>query len=138
MRFRACATPARTPAEGRRAFREARRRRWRLFLEMAADVVDRLLHCRDLLGFFVRNLGFEFLFEGHHKLDRVEGVGAEIVDERRFVLDFRFVDASCSATIFLTRCSTLSCSSPCRGPRINREFYQIAARLPVTSCTCRR
>src|SRR5450432_3047702 len=60
---------------------------------MAAHVVDSLLHRRDLLGFFVRNLGLEFLFERHHEFDRIERIRPEIVHERRLVLDFGFVDA---------------------------------------------
>src|SRR4249920_1079188 len=69
-------------------------RRWdklRLLREVALDVVDGLLHGGDLLGVFVRDLGLELLLERHHELDRVERIGAEVVDERRFVLDLRLV-----------------------------------------------
>src|SRR3954463_5745362 len=38
-------------------------------LQVRADVIDRLLDCRDLLGVVVWNLGFEFLFQRHHELD---------------------------------------------------------------------
>jgi hypothetical protein len=48
------------------------------------DVVDGLLDRRDVLGVLVRNLGLEFFFECHHQFDGVQGVGAEVVDERRF------------------------------------------------------
>src|SRR5579862_3951257 len=53
-----------------------------LLLKMRADVVDRLLHRGDLFRVVVGNLGFEFLFERHDELDRVERIGAEVVDER--------------------------------------------------------
>src|SRR5262245_23144369 len=52
------------------------------------DVVDRVLDRRDLLGFFVGNFRFEFLFQSHHELNGVQRVGAKIVDERCVVLDF--------------------------------------------------
>ena len=51
-------------------------------------VVDRLLHGGDLLGVLVRDLRFEFLFQGHDQLDRVERVRAEVVDEGSVVGDF--------------------------------------------------
>ena len=60
---------------------------------MGGDVVDRLLNAGDLFSFFVRDFAFEFFFEGHHQLDGVEGVSAQIIHERRFVLDFGFVYA---------------------------------------------
>ena len=58
------------------------------------DVYKRqLLHRSDLLGVFVRNLALELFFQRHHQLDGVERVGAEVVDERRVVGDFLFLDA---------------------------------------------
>src|SRR4029450_6957439 len=36
---------------------------------------------RSIIG----NFAAEFLFEGHHELDRVEAVGAKIVDETRLI-----------------------------------------------------
>ncbi|CAM2158113.1 hypothetical protein PT2222_40111 [Paraburkholderia tropica] len=64
-----------------------------LGLDVRASVVDRLLNRRDLLGFLIRDFHAEFVFEGHHELDGVERVGAQIVHERSFVLDFSFGDA---------------------------------------------
>src|SRR5690349_8676748 len=52
------------------------------------DVIDRLLNGGDLLSVFIRNFGFEFLFQRHDELDRVERVGAEIVDEGSVTGDF--------------------------------------------------
>ncbi|MGF6411974.1 hypothetical protein OKW37_003644 [Paraburkholderia sp. MM5482-R2] len=67
--------------------------RMTLGLDVCASVVDRLLNGGDLLGFFIWNFHAEFVFEGHHEFNGVERVGAEIVHERRFVLDFRFRNA---------------------------------------------
>src|SRR3954470_5479468 len=67
--------------------------RMTLGLDVRASVVDRLLNGGDLLGFFIRNFHAEFVFEGHHELNGVERVGAEVVYERSFVLDFSFRNA---------------------------------------------
>src|SRR5438105_2978448 len=56
------------------------------------DVLDRFLHAGDLLGILVRDLDPELLLERHDELDGVEGVGAQIVDERRVRRHFLFVD----------------------------------------------
>src|SRR5215831_15589475 len=50
-------------------------------LEMGLDVIDSLLHGRDFFCFFVGNLALELFFERHHQLDRVQRIGAEIVDK---------------------------------------------------------
>src|ERR1035438_2831490 len=52
------------------------------FVASFADVIDRLLHGRDLLGIFVRDLDLELLFERHNQLDGIERIGAQVVDER--------------------------------------------------------
>src|SRR5690349_9103818 len=39
-----------------------------LLLQMRVDVIDGLLHGRDLLCLFIGNLGFEFFFQRHHQL----------------------------------------------------------------------
>src|SRR6476659_6271402 len=67
--------------------------RWGSGLDVGLDVVDRLLHGGDLLGFLVRDLALELFLEGHHQLDGVEGVGAQVVDERGAVGGFLFLDA---------------------------------------------
>src|SRR5690606_23544633 len=80
---------------GRRAPPGTRRRRQArrdaagpaLLLQVRADVGDRLLDGGDLLRFLVRDLGLELLLERHHQFDGVERVRAQIVDERRLVLD---------------------------------------------------
>src|SRR6202023_2162101 len=57
------------------------------------DEADRILHRHDLLGRVIRDLAPELLFEGHHQLDGVEAVGAQIVDEAGVFGHLRFVDA---------------------------------------------
>src|SRR6185369_9375567 len=57
------------------------------------DVVDRLLHGGDLLGLFVRDLDLELLFQGHHQLDRIQRVSAEVIDEGRVARHLLGLDA---------------------------------------------
>src|SRR5262245_25178719 len=52
-------------------------------LGVLLDVLDRVTHRRDLLRVLVRDLDVELLLERHHELHRVQGVGAEILDELR-------------------------------------------------------
>src|SRR6187402_3261877 len=54
-----------------------------LLLGVAFDVLDGFLHAGDLLGVFVRDLDPELFFERHDQLDGIQGVGPEIVYERR-------------------------------------------------------
>src|SRR5690606_23795725 len=61
-------------------------------LGVLPDVIDRVLHGTDLLGILVGDVDFEGFLEGENELDQPEGVGAQIVDERRFWLDVGFVD----------------------------------------------
>ena len=46
-----------------------------------------------MLRLLVRDLDLELLFHGHHQLDDVEGVGAEVLDERGLRLDLVLADA---------------------------------------------
>src|ERR1700719_3449899 len=57
----------------------------RLFLGLGVrlDVLDGFLDARDLLGVLVGNLDPELLLEGHHQLDGVERVGAQVIHEGR-------------------------------------------------------
>src|ERR1035438_4048494 len=57
------------------------------------DVIDGLLHRRDLFGIFIGNFRFELLLKCHDQLYRIQRVGAEIVDERSAVDDFFFLHA---------------------------------------------
>src|SRR5712692_9146236 len=57
------------------------------------DEADRVLDGNDLFGRVIRDFAPEFLFEGHHQLDRIKAVGAQIVDETGILGHLGFVDA---------------------------------------------
>jgi hypothetical protein len=56
-------------------------------------VVDGVLDGLDVLGLLVGNLDLELLLHGHHQLDDVERVGAEVLDEAGGGLDLVLGDA---------------------------------------------
>src|SRR6202035_2066039 len=60
---------------------------------MGLDEADRILDGDDLLGISIRNLAAELFLECHDQLDRVEAVGAEIVDEAGILGDLGLFDA---------------------------------------------
>src|SRR5207249_1432191 len=96
-----------------------------LLLHVCADEIDCLFDRRDLFRFFVGNLGLKLLLEGHHELDRVERIGAKIIDERRFILDLGFIDAKLLGDDFLDPLfNVFHASPPPRGSKTDR-FYQI-------------
>src|SRR5205814_8679997 len=76
------------------------------------DIVDRVLDSRDLLGGVVRNLDSELLLERHHQLDDVEAVGAELVDEARFLGDLVRFDAQMLDDDLLNAVGSLAHSPP--------------------------
>ncbi len=57
------------------------------------DVVDGLADGLDLLRHVVGDVDVELLFEFHHQLDRIQGIRAQIVDERGFAGDLVLADA---------------------------------------------
>ena len=58
----------------------------------------------DALRVLVGDLRAELLFETHDQLDKVKRVRVQVVNERRFRLDFLFIDTELlEATIFLSR-----------------------------------
>src|SRR5688500_9954765 len=57
------------------------------------DVGDRLAHGRDLLGIFVGDFDLELFFESHDQLDRIERIGAEVIDERSVIHNLLSLDA---------------------------------------------
>src|SRR5690606_8891895 len=73
--------------------RQARRARPASRLDVGLDVVDRLLHRGDLLGFLVGDLALELVFERHYQFDGVERIRAEVVDEGRACADLLVLDA---------------------------------------------
>src|SRR5512140_30889 len=62
-------------------------------LRVRFDVGNRVLDLLDLLGVLVRDLDAERLLEGHHELDRVERIRAEVVHERGLGLHLVRLDA---------------------------------------------
>src|SRR5215471_6878586 len=70
-------------------------RRFKLFrsLRECVDVIDGVLHSANLFRVFVGDLDLECLFKGHDQLDRIERVGAKIVNEGSARRDFCFVHA---------------------------------------------
>jgi hypothetical protein len=57
------------------------------------DVGDGVADRGDLFGVLVGDFQFESFFEGHDEFDNVQGVGAEVVDERCLVIHLAFVHA---------------------------------------------
>src|SRR6266540_362809 len=62
-------------------------------LLVGRDVRHRVLDGLDVLRLLVRDLDLELLLHRHHELDDVEGVRAEVVDERGRDLDLLLADA---------------------------------------------
>src|SRR5438270_133518 len=56
------------------------------------DVLDGVADRHDLLGVLVGDLDVEMLLQGHDELDRIEGVGAQVLDELRVRVDVFLVD----------------------------------------------
>ena len=67
-------------------------------------VVDGVLHRRDLLGVFVRDLDAELVFERHHQFHRVERVGTEVGHEGLFIGDLGLFHAELLGDDFLDTC----------------------------------
>src|SRR5688572_28196158 len=64
-----------------------------LLLGVRFDVAHRVLDARDLLGILVGDLDAEFLFERHDQFNGIEGIGPQVVHERRIGRHFVFVHA---------------------------------------------
>src|ERR1700682_3749437 len=60
-------------------------------LRVLADVVDGIRHGANLLRILVGDFDIEGLFEGHHELDRIERIGAQVVHERSAGRDLALV-----------------------------------------------
>src|SRR4029079_12863910 len=60
---------------------------------LGLDELDGVLDGEDLLRGVVRDLDAELLLEGHDQLDRVQAVGAKVVDETGVGRDLRLFDA---------------------------------------------
>ncbi|VXC84394.1 3-oxoacyl-(Acyl carrier protein) synthase II (Modular protein) (fragment) [Pseudomonas sp. 9Ag] len=70
-------------------------------LRVRVDVVDSFLNSGDLLGLLVRDFGLEFLFQSHHQLNGIKGVGTQVFDEGSAVGNFLFLDAKLLGNDFL-------------------------------------
>ena len=57
------------------------------------DELDRVADRQDGLGGIIGNLDAKLFLESHDELDRIEAVGAQIVDEARVVRDLLLLDA---------------------------------------------
>src|SRR5579872_5511557 len=60
-------------------------------LGVLLDVFDGILHRGNLFGVLIGDFDAESFFEGHHELDRIERIGAEIVHERSGGCHFAFI-----------------------------------------------
>src|SRR5437588_226089 len=111
-------------------------------LGVRLDVVDGLLDGGDFLGFLVGTLGLELLLQRHHQLDGVERVRAQVIDERRLVRDFGFVDSELLGDdlldalfdVFHPRLLPVG-AMPVRGSRAARILRHIHAAVDVQHCS---
>src|SRR6266513_3211920 len=111
-------------------------------LGVRLDVVDSLLDGGDFLGFLVGNRGLELLLERHHQLYGVQRVRAQVIDERRLVLDFGLVDSELLGDdlldtlfdVFHPRLLPLW-AMPVRGSRGDRILRHIHAAVDVQHCS---
>src|SRR6202163_4178426 len=60
-------------------------------LRVLADVVDGIRHGANLLRILVGDFNIEGLFEGHHELDGIERIGAQVIHERSTRCDLALV-----------------------------------------------
>src|SRR6185295_17403629 len=61
-------------------------------LFVLVDIVVRVAHTLNLLSIFVGNLNAKLFFKTHHEFDRVQRIGAEVVDESRVWRDLVLID----------------------------------------------
>ena len=64
---------------------------------MLFDVVDHILHGPHLLCIIVRNLDVKRLFDGHYKLNGIQRIGTEVIDEGRSRRNFDLFHAELSS-----------------------------------------
>src|ERR1035437_8996592 len=68
-----------------------RRAKFLACLRVFADVVDGIRHGANLLRILVGDFDIEGLFEGHHELDGIERIGAQVIHERSAGRDLALV-----------------------------------------------
>ena len=59
---------------------------------MLLDKLNRLPNGLDFFGCIIRNIDLKLFLEFHDQLDRIEGVGTEIVDKRSLERDLFLTD----------------------------------------------
>src|SRR6185503_19147091 len=64
----------------------------KFLLLVLVDVVISVPHTLNLLSIFVGNFNAKLFFKTHHEFDRVQRVGAEVVDKSRVWRDFVLID----------------------------------------------
>src|SRR6187402_2311442 len=74
---------------------------YKLLSLVVSNVIDCSLYSSDLLSFFVRDFGLEFLFQSHHQLNGVKGVGTQVFNEGSSVDHFFFFNAQLLSNDFL-------------------------------------
>src|SRR5262245_31311204 len=65
----------------------------KLLFGLILDVFDSVLHGGDFFRVLVRDFELESLFKGHHQLDDVQRIGAQIVHERRVAVHLALIHA---------------------------------------------
>ena len=72
------------------------------------EELDCVPNRENFLSSIIGNFASEFFFERHHKLDGVETVGAEVIDETRALGYFAFVDTQVFDNNFLHALSDIA------------------------------
>ena len=68
---------------------------------MGVHIIQGELDRSNFFGFFIRDLNAKLFFQRHHQLNRIQGIGTQVIHERGFVLDFRLVHAQLFSDDFL-------------------------------------
>ena len=51
---------------------------------MLGNVLNGIIYRLDFFSIFIRNLNIKFFFKSHYQLDRIQGIGTQIIHERSF------------------------------------------------------
>src|ERR1700687_6127490 len=107
-------------------------------LRVFADVVDGIRHGANLLRILVGDFDIEGLFEGHHELDSIERIGAQVIHERRAGRDLALVHAELLDNnlfhFFINGChvflvSSLGIAGPGSGPAFTDLRLRVGHRI---------
>src|SRR5262245_52389866 len=100
------------------------------------DVADGVADGRDLLRVLVGNLEVELLLEGHYQLDRVQRVGAQVLDELRVRVDLVLLDAELLDDDLLHPLLDRLCHEHLPLPRVLNSLHRYRQPLPAAPLTC--